>query len=56
VFYLVLSIDVMDVSGEHQNDVDHSIMKARLDSSGQPVHVEKGGIIDYYIFSLTAPY
>ncbi|KAJ3330258.1 hypothetical protein HDU76_006082 [Blyttiomyces sp. JEL0837] len=40
----LLSIDVMDVAGEHQNDVDHSIMKARLDAKGQPIHVSKGVI------------
>ncbi|KAJ3096015.1 Endoplasmic reticulum-Golgi intermediate compartment protein 3 [Phlyctochytrium planicorne] len=42
----LLSIDVMDVAGEHQNDVDHSIIKARLDPNGNVVVMEKGSIGD----------
>ena len=45
VIDLVLSIDVMDLAGEHQNDVDHSIFKTRLDTTGSPIHVSKGGWI-----------
>ncbi|KAJ3153022.1 hypothetical protein HK101_001766, partial [Irineochytrium annulatum] len=41
VFVPVLSIDVMDVAGEHQNDVDHSIIKSRLDQMGNAIHMEK---------------
>ncbi|KAJ3207623.1 hypothetical protein HDU67_007355 [Dinochytrium kinnereticum] len=40
----LLSIDVMDVAGEHQNDVDHSIIKARLDQMGNLIHMEKSAI------------
>jgi len=32
-----LSLDAMDISGDHQLDVDHNIFKQRLTSSGQPV-------------------
>ena len=39
----LVGIDVMDVSGDHQNDVDHDMFKQRLDRQGNPVHpVEKG--------------
>ncbi|KAJ3116014.1 hypothetical protein HDU96_010662 [Phlyctochytrium bullatum] len=40
----LLSIDVMDVAGEHQNDVDHSIIKARLDPFGKLIEEEKTSI------------
>ncbi|KAH8916695.1 DUF1692-domain-containing protein [Atractiella rhizophila] len=33
----LLSIDIMDISGEHQNDVNHDITKTRLDQQGNPV-------------------
>jgi len=32
-----LSLDAMDISGEHQLDVDHNIFKKRLDKLGQPI-------------------
>ncbi len=32
-----LSIDAMDVSGEHQLDVLHSVFKTRLSEKGEPV-------------------
>lgn len=32
--FLVLSVDAMDISGEHQLDVDHNIFKKRLDQYG----------------------
>ncbi|XP_065844191.1 endoplasmic reticulum-Golgi intermediate compartment protein 3-like isoform X3 [Oscarella lobularis] len=32
-----LSIDAMDISGEHQLDVDHHIVKVRLDKEGKAV-------------------
>lgn len=34
---LVLSLDVMDISGETQRDLSHNILKLRLDSGGSPV-------------------
>ena len=34
---LVLSLDVMDISGETQSDITHNILKTRLDEQGQPV-------------------
>ncbi|KAJ3284789.1 Endoplasmic reticulum-Golgi intermediate compartment protein 3 [Rhizoclosmatium sp. JEL0117] len=40
----MLSIDVMDVSGEHQNDVDHSMMKGRLTPDGKHIEATKGVI------------
>lgn len=33
----------MDVSGEHQLDVEHNIFKKRLASDGRPLGIEKGG-------------
>ena len=33
----VLSLDVMDISGEQQRDLSHNIIKTRLDPSGKPV-------------------
>ena len=36
-FCTVLSIDAMDVSGEQQIDVDHNILKQRLDLLGLPI-------------------
>lgn len=33
-----LSIDVMDISGEQQLDVDHNLFKQRLDRNGNPIH------------------
>lgn len=32
-----LSLDAMDISGDHQLDVDHNIFKKRLDASGKPL-------------------
>ena len=40
----LLTIDVMDVSGDHQNDVDHSIFKVRVDHTGRPVETIKSEI------------
>ncbi|KAI9337699.1 endoplasmic reticulum vesicle transporter-domain-containing protein [Zopfochytrium polystomum] len=40
----LLSIDVMDVSGDHQNDVDHSIIKTRIDRNGNVIHAAPGVI------------
>ncbi|KAI8587145.1 endoplasmic reticulum vesicle transporter-domain-containing protein [Geranomyces variabilis] len=42
----LLSIDVMDVAGEHQNDVAHTIYKARLDEQGRHIDVSKSNIGD----------
>ncbi|OAV98407.1 hypothetical protein PTTG_05555 [Puccinia triticina 1-1 BBBD Race 1] len=33
----LLSVDVMDISGEHQNDVAHDLAKTRLDLDGVPL-------------------
>ena len=35
-----LSIDAMDVSGEHHLDVDHSVFKQRLTLEGEPIPEE----------------
>ena len=32
--YAVLSLDVMDISGETQTDIHHNILKTRLDERG----------------------
>ncbi|CAG8737989.1 11167_t:CDS:2, partial [Racocetra persica] len=37
----LLSVDVMDVAGETQNDLTHDIYKTRLDADGAPIHIEK---------------
>ncbi|KAJ3414306.1 hypothetical protein HDV05_006755 [Chytridiales sp. JEL 0842] len=42
----LLSIDVMDLSGEHQNDIDHSIFKHRLDPNGVFITADRGIIGD----------
>jgi len=36
-----VSLDAMDISGEHQLDVAHNIFKKRLDSQGNPLGVSK---------------
>jgi len=33
----LLSVDIMDISGEHQNDVNHDILKTRISDKGVPV-------------------
>lgn len=43
-----MSIDLMDLSGEHQNDIDHDIQKIRLD--------EKGKVIDIHGSSTSLPF
>lgn len=35
-----VSVDLMDVSGKHELDVDHNIFKKRLQKDGQPVDVD----------------
>jgi hypothetical protein len=40
---IVLSLDVMDISGEHQLDLKHEIVKSRLDKNGNVVGVIKDG-------------
>lgn len=34
---LVLSLDVMDISGETQRDISHYVLKTRVDPKGVPV-------------------
>ena len=38
----VLSLDVMDISGEHQTDLEHSITKTRLSNDGHPLEKTSG--------------
>ncbi len=33
----MVSLDVMDISGETQRDVSHNVLKTRLDKTGVPV-------------------
>ena len=33
--HAVLSVDIMDISGEHQNDVHHDLFKTRISSGGK---------------------
>lgn len=40
----ILSVDVMDVAGEHQNDVDHDVIKTRIDPTGVVIQKSKGGM------------
>jgi hypothetical protein len=40
---LVLSLDVMDISGEHQTDLEHDITKTRLSKDGRVLEVTKSG-------------
>jgi hypothetical protein len=37
----VLSLDVMDESGDHISEYDHDVYKERLDSSGRSILKEK---------------
>lgn len=37
--HAVLTIDVMDVSGSHQEDVEHTVLKKRLDSHGNLIGI-----------------
>ena len=39
----VLSMDIMDISGEHQMDLTHAVTKNRLDKNGKIVGVIKDG-------------
>eukprot|EP00053_Salpingoeca_punica_P006196 m.59415 g.59415 ORF g.59415 m.59415 type:complete len:394 (+) comp13577_c0_seq1:87-1268(+) len=36
-----VSIDVMDISGEQQLDVDHNLFKKRIDKDGEPIRDEE---------------
>lgn len=38
---IVLTLDVMDVAGEHQNDIEHSVYKIQLSSEGVELYREK---------------
>ena len=37
ILFAVLSLDVMDISGEAQRDVSHNMLKVRLTDTGEPV-------------------
>ena len=39
----LLSIDVMDISGEHLDDIKHDVKRTRLNHSGEVVIEAKGG-------------
>lgn len=41
IIILVLSLDVMDESGEHISEYDHDVYKERLDASGKTILKEK---------------
>jgi endoplasmic reticulum-Golgi intermediate compartment protein 3 len=41
-YTLVLSLDIMDISGETQRDVSHNIYKTRLDDKAVPVQATIG--------------
>lgn len=41
MFILVLSLDVMDESGDHIGDYDHDVYKERLDPSGKAIEKTK---------------
>jgi hypothetical protein len=40
---LVLSLDVMDISGEQQRDISHNIVKKRITKTGVDVPGQRGG-------------
>lgn len=40
---VVLSLDVMDISGERQSDITHNIVKTRLSPEGTPLEATKVG-------------
>lgn len=40
---LVLSLDIMDISGERQMDLQHDITKTRINKEGKVVAVIKNG-------------
>lgn len=40
----LLSLDVMDVSGEHQDDIQHDIVRTRLSKSGRPIDEGQRGL------------
>jgi hypothetical protein len=39
ILHTVLTIDVMDVSGSHQEDVEHTVLKKRIDSHGNLIGI-----------------
>jgi hypothetical protein len=39
--FLVLTLDVMDVAGEHQSDITHSVYKVQLSPDGTEIRREK---------------
>ena len=45
---LVLSMDVMDVAGEFQTNVHHTIFKSRVDKSGNLMDKESSSIGDHH--------
>lgn len=36
-FVAVLSLDIVDISGEQQRDISHNIVKTRIDDKGRPI-------------------
>ncbi|CAO1613761.1 unnamed protein product [Parajaminaea phylloscopi] len=40
----LLSVDIMDISGDHLDDVKHDIQRTRLDQHGKHVEEAKGGL------------
>jgi hypothetical protein len=36
-----MSLEIIDVSGEHQLDVSHSLVKTRLDGAGNVIQEDK---------------
>lgn len=43
VDHIVLSLDVMDISGETLRDIQHDIVKTRIDQDGNTVEALTGG-------------
>lgn len=48
----VLTVDIMDVSGSHQSDLQHSVWKKRLDKFGNEIEhqAEKQGWLIFHIW------
>jgi hypothetical protein len=48
----VLSLDVMDISGEHQSELEHDFTKTRLSKEGLALEVLRDGRTSDPFFSL----
>ena len=47
----VLSLDAIDITGEHQHDIEHSITKTRLSKEGKKISASKAGRTSAFVAS-----